>query len=515
MRGHPITRAILVLHRYLGVAVGLLMTIWCLSGFVMMYQAYPTLTNEERLSGLEPLNLAACCDVSKIRLSDDKPISAFRVEMMGPDPVLRLSPERTRGAQAERRGRGGGEAYNLRTGERVQALTDAQVFDIARRHAVNTGIAGQPRSLGVVDTDQWTIQTARRNKPVHHFRFDDPKATEIYVSGSSGEVFQQTTRRERVLAWLGVIPHWIYPTVLRENGPLWTQVVIWTSVVGTFLTATGLYVGISRFKKRKNGRWSPFRGWWYWHHMIGLVFGVLTLTWVFSGLMTMNPWGLLEGARSPVSRQFVSTASWGEVRAFLAAAPAAELPGDLRQLKATPFGDRLFISAIDADGEAVRLDAAGRRAPLREAEVARLVHGLGVPVAEFALMTREDEYHYSHHRQVELPVYRAILGDADRTRLYISARDGNLIRAMGPEARQSRWVRNGLHGLDFAVLRSRPLWYVAVGLLLAGVTAVCITGFWMSLQRVGRDASSARSWLGRLVRSRPAAGTAGKPSPTA
>jgi hypothetical protein len=32
----------------------------------------------------------------------------------------------------------------------------------------------------------------------------------------------------------------------------------------------------------KGGKLSPYRGWLYWHHMTGLVFGVLTLTWVFS-----------------------------------------------------------------------------------------------------------------------------------------------------------------------------------------------------------------------------------------
>ena len=35
----------------------------------------------------------------------------------------------------------------------------------------------------------------------------------------------------------------------------------------------------------------------------GLVFGLVTLTWVFSGLLSMNPWGVLdvEGAAVPLS----------------------------------------------------------------------------------------------------------------------------------------------------------------------------------------------------------------------
>jgi len=31
-----------------------------------------------------------------------------------------------------------------------------------------------------------------------------------------------------------------------------------------------------------------------WHHWTGLVFGILTLTWLFSGLLSLNPWGTLE-----------------------------------------------------------------------------------------------------------------------------------------------------------------------------------------------------------------------------
>ena len=29
-----------------------------------------------------------------------------------------------------------------------------------------------------------------------------------------------------------------------------------------------------------------------WHHLSGLLFAVVTITWIFSGLMSMNPWKL-------------------------------------------------------------------------------------------------------------------------------------------------------------------------------------------------------------------------------
>ena len=40
-----------ILHRYLGVVVGLIMLMWCLSGFVMMYQSFPDTTQDEVYAG--------------------------------------------------------------------------------------------------------------------------------------------------------------------------------------------------------------------------------------------------------------------------------------------------------------------------------------------------------------------------------------------------------------------------------------------------------------------------------
>ena len=35
-----------------------------------------------------------------------------------------------------------------------------------------------------------------------------------------------------------------------------------------------------------------------WHHLSGLLFAVVTITWIFSGLMSMNPWKLFASARA-------------------------------------------------------------------------------------------------------------------------------------------------------------------------------------------------------------------------
>jgi uncharacterized iron-regulated membrane protein len=481
-------RVVLWLHRYLAVAVGLLMTLWCLSGFVMMVQSYPSLTDAERRAGLAPLDSTACCaGAAELPFADDALAPAqWRVERLLGRAVLRV-------------GSATAGTFDLATGERIGELSLEDVRLVAAEHGRRHGF-GEPRRVEPIDIDQWTMQTAQRYRPAYRVEFADDAGTQVYVSGASGEVFQDTSRRERVLSWIGAIPHWLYPTALRRNGALWSEVVISTSLLGTFLAATGLYVGIVRLRRGRDGRLgSPFRGWWYWHHVSGLVFGVLTLTWVFSGLLTMSPWGVLEGTGA---RDYLAAArgvtTWREVKQLLANLPRAFADDRFVQVSAAVLGDRLYAVAVDGDGNRLRLDRAGALAPLEAAEIDAAVARIDVPIADARLLEREDSYHYAHKNEAELPIYRVILDDAERTRLYVSPTTG-AIRGVDATARASRWLRFGLHDLDFAGLRVRPVWYVAVGALLLGVTLTCAIGTWLALKRLRRDMRSASRRWRRLV----------------
>ena len=54
-------RLLILIHRYLGIAFGIIVALWCLSGFVMMYVQYPSLTESEYLAGLPELATGNCC----------------------------------------------------------------------------------------------------------------------------------------------------------------------------------------------------------------------------------------------------------------------------------------------------------------------------------------------------------------------------------------------------------------------------------------------------------------------
>src|SRR5262245_21743388 len=73
-------RALVILHRYLGIAVGLLMAVWFVSGIVMMYVGFPRLTETERVRALAPIPWQACCQFGEQLLADDQPILRAQLE---------------------------------------------------------------------------------------------------------------------------------------------------------------------------------------------------------------------------------------------------------------------------------------------------------------------------------------------------------------------------------------------------------------------------------------------------
>lgn len=476
------------LHRWLGVAMGLLMLVWCLSGFVMLYVLYPQFDDGRdgsgRLGALPELRVAAP------RLPDaagvaQQPVDVT-VEMLDTIPVLRV------------RGTIGPEsAYALDTGQPMGGIDAGRASAIAATYLTRLGLAAVPQPPVQLLRDQWTVSGAFDvDRPLWRVALGDAAGTMLYVSGSSGRIVQRTVRTQRFWNWLGAVPHWLYFTSLRSDPATWSAIVVWTSLAGAVLAALGLYVGVRQlWHARRGGRYSPYRGFLWWHHLPALAFGVLVLTWVFSGLASMQPWGWFEGSGGdPRPRVRGAPPSWPAVSASLSRVLDGVPPGTV-QLAMSPFDGRIAWLATRSDGHRVRLDEAGQRAPFAPRDAARAAELLGAAAPE--RLTHEDDFHYSGPggRVAQLPVWRAIAADGSRTRFYLDEVSGEVLSMHAPAERAYRWWHVGLHRLDFSgALRSRPLWDVVMWLGLAGATFVCATGAWLGVLRL----------LGRPWRDRPA-----------
>lgn len=460
-----------LLHRWIGIALALLMLLWTLSGIVMMYVSFPETTREERLAGLAPLELGGCC--ATFRLPLDK-IEGATAEMLDGAPILRWTDEQ--GTHVA----GIGTAppmIDQATAQRIAAGHMRQAFGEARSADVQS-----------IDRDQWTVYGRfRDHQPLWKASFADSKGTVLYVSGKTGEIVQDTTAHERFWNWLGAVPHWLYFTALRENTPLWSNVVIYASLLGTFLTVTGIYIGIRMYGRGK--RKSPFRGIALWHHWTGLIFGLVTLTWVFSGFASMQPWGWLEGDGPGPDRAAVAgrPLSGGDA-AMLVQALSAHPHSDVVSAEVIVQGGMPVALLARADGQRLRASLPDLApAPLTAANLAAIAGaaGHGAPVASQGLITEGDAYYYSHHSTpAVLPAWRVIYGDAEHTRVYLDPRTGEVVEYVDAGSRQFRWWHSGLHRLDFRGLDARPLWDVVMWVLLIGVALCCALGAWMGWRRL-------------------------------
>lgn len=494
-------RPVLVLHRWMGVVIGAVMTLWCLTGFVMFYVDYPRLLPAEQLRGLSSLQLPVAGDWAKISLPPETALASARVEMVAGRPVLRVVPEKGDG-RAIWQMHASPQSYDLRSGKAFSALSNDDLARIAVEFGRNSGISGPPAAITPIRMDQWTVQAFRANSPLYRIDYGDAAGSEAYIAGRTGEVVQETTRFERFWGWLGAVPHWLYPTVLRQDPAAWSQTVIWTSLTGCFLTITGIWVGISRLKRRKDGKiGSPYRGLWWWHHMAGLVFGLFTLTWVGSGLLSMNPGGVFDSETGFAERQRLAGAmKWADMRGALA--NLRSLPPGTVRVESAPLGGRMALIAITADGRMVRIDSQGRPEPLTRTELAAALRN-GPRLASLDLLRQGDAYYYAHKEPVRMPVWRAVLADGRPTRLYIDVRSGALIRAVDGAGRAERWLWNAPHSFDLPGLRERPWRDLVILPLLAAVTMVCATGTWMGARRLVRDVRRVRRWLSRRFASQP------------
>ena len=132
--------------------------------------------------------------------------------------------------------------------------------------------------------------------PLHRIAVDDAAGTRLYVTESGGEVVLKTTASGRFWGWTGAVLHWLYFTPLRRNAALWNEVIVWSSIAGTVMCIVGIAWGLWRlaplrgYRLRDHRQWSPYAGWMRWHHYAGLIFGIVTTTWIFSGLLSMDPW---------------------------------------------------------------------------------------------------------------------------------------------------------------------------------------------------------------------------------
>jgi hypothetical protein len=507
-------RPLIYTHRWLGIAGGLVFIAWFASGIVMMYARMPELTDEERLARLAPIELtharvsiaeaarnAAACGTG------GRACDRVRIAMLGDRLVYRVQS------------RGAWTTIFADTGEPFRGLTADQALDLARRFAPECASTLRYDAL-ITEPDQWTLSgDARRGLPLHRIALGDSDGSEIYISNRTGDFVMKTTSAARRWAYAGAVLHWIYFTPLRKHGELWTQVIICGSLVGGVMCLTGLFWGVfrfspsARFRLQREHSHTPYAGFMRWHHYAGLIVGLASFTWVFSGMLSMDPIPSIPGTGPTRDQRDAISGGPLRLEAMTIDRVRTEV-GDVvvggperaaRRVPGAPPSPASGAQPLPASGaQPSPVSVAQPFTAAREVEIAQfrgepflIAHDAPVrfdrdtliaaaraampntEIADTAWLDAYDAYYYDRSGALSLPVLRVRYADPPRTWLYLDPRRGAIVRKEERLTRVNRWLYHGLHSLDFPFLYyRRPLWDIVVitlslgGLVLSAATLV-------------------------------------------
>ncbi len=441
----------------------LLFALWFASGIVMMYVEYPELTEKERLENLPSL------DLSKVSISPWEASKA--TEFANSVEQVKLTTVLDRPAYEFRSLNRYTQIIFADSGEPLSEINEAIALSAARGSGFTTQRAS-PRHEGLKEVDQWTLTASLdRHRPLHKIALQDEANTVLYVSSVTAQVVRDTNGAERFWNLLGSTIHWIYPTILRKNAALWNDVIVYLSLVGIVSVITGAIIGFMRLGVRKrfrNNRMTPYQGWMKWHHVGGLFTLVFVSTYIFSGLMSMGPWGVFD-SNTTLSEQVSRYAGNDILRLSTLSVPSSDITtANIKEIQWHQILGKTYFSIIESSdsrraffeieqsSDKDRLDFEIRNAIPQLLPESKLI--------SVELLTNEDDYYYSrHNRYRPLPVYRAKFDDLDNSWFHIDGTNGQVLNRVDNASRRERWLYNSLHSLDFQFLiQRRPLWDIVV-----------------------------------------------------
>ncbi|HLN25473.1 MAG TPA: PepSY domain-containing protein [Patescibacteria group bacterium] len=457
-------RLLYKVHRWAGVALALFMTIWILSGLVIVYASGTLPSRAQKLVHAETLSPQA----GWLSLGEAWQRSGGQATIVDAR-LLRIAGEPHWLVEDDR---GHRVAVSAIDGH-VQTFSGEQAQRIAQQWLSAESAASLP-AVTYLDTIDAT--SSLRNytdlKPFLRVAVDDGAGTELLISATSGEVLQAVSRVDRGLYLVGNWIHFFRPLDAIGAGDYRRDVLIWAVAIAAITSVTGMVIGWLRWKPGyfakptyPQGRTQPYRTFWLrWHFWTGLIGGSLAVLWTVSGYMVNNPWQWFSAATA--TRQELVRYQGADlpdvVKSWQPAALASAT--DAVELGWRRLGDKAVLLAYTRDGGRMPQAVDGAVTTFDEATLLAAAQRLGgkATISLLTLQRDYDNYYYPTHRQDSvdkpLPVLRVELSDAGHTHLYLDPQDGRLLLKQDASRRAYRWLFSALHNWDIGWLYTRPLW---------------------------------------------------------
>ncbi len=461
------------LHRWLGIVLCLLFAVWFASGAVLLFVPFPALDRAEAKSKAEPVPLGRVETAPRLALEGVPGAATLRlVGVLGKPVYVVGSPD-------------GDHAVSAETGAALPALTPAQAGAIASRF----GGSAVKSIVGPIRYDQWIVHQAFDHaRPMYRVSLADRQATQLYVSARTGEVVQKTRGYERAWNWPGAVVHWLYFTPLRRSFAAWDQTVWWVSLVGLGTTAVGIGLGVYRTAKKMGGKQpavSPFKGWLKWHHILGLCGGLVVLTWMFSGWLSMDHGRLFARSSTPEQRlsayegaplaQAMTQVDLGRLRAL----------GPVTSVRFGVVRDQLVVAGLGPSGARVLV---GDGSPLTRTPDTLVGAALqaaypGSQVSRPHVLAPDDFYAKAEGAPLGTESYQ--LTGAYEARIFVDPATGEIAAVVNRSRAAYDWVYYALHSFNFPGLLALPVLRAVIVLpLLALGFALCITSVVVGIRRL-------------------------------
>ena len=473
------------LHKLTGCLLCGLFFMWFASGIVMIHHSFPRASADKQLERQQPLPAELpSVETLVAALPDTMEVPSLSLLMLLDEPVFRIGSRETK-------------LVSARTLKPVEETRETTV-----RTWCDAPVA---RIDTLTKLDQWIpFGRNREELPIYKYHFDDPERHQLYISSKSGRVLQFTSHKERVWAWFGAIPHWVYFTWLRQEQQLWSNTVKWAAGIGCIMLILGFILAIRVAVKSKN-KVAPYKKKWYnWHYILGFVFGLFAITFAFSGMMSLAdmPEFLKKAPRDKSEQTQPGAGRRGgpgrqgnlhpdrytlDYRRALAACPGT------KTIAWNNYKGHPYYTLTLAPKQQVHIDASDslqvKRFTLTEEMVRREMQQQyrdSIPFTVERLEQFDKEYHFRKVTDNMLPVYRVIVDDYMHTRWYYNPVT-LAVRRIDDDTRTRNWLYHKLHTLDFKFLNDRPwLWNIVMYTLMIGGTALSVTGIVLSVKWVVR-----------------------------
>lgn len=479
-------------HRLLGVLLCVLCFSWCISGIVLIYHGYPRVGQDLRLPRQEALDSARLSSMQEMWQRLPKDVLNKNLSLNNPYGRPVFHHGRWRDVE---------DVYMDST-----YSLPADTYPLCEEHA---RLWCPDRRIVKVDTmhklDVWIpFGQLKRDLPVYAFFYDGPEHYRLYVSSRTGDILHFSSREQRLWAWVGAIPHWLYITSIRQDMQSWDALLYWSTLISMMMCIAGAFLGIRAYwlNRRRGFLRSPYKKPWFrWHHIMGFFFGIFLFTWLFSA------WAPMSSTFSNLFKQQKGkdTAFRPQMSARETAVPADAYKLDYRAAIAAVTREHGAVKDISWSryreiplykvrtvDETFTIDASADSARLfqiTEDMVYAAARELSGDTVRYTITKMEeyDNYYISRRKgRLPLPAYKVTMETENNDVYYYNLESENP-QHYDDNGRWRRWAFRGLHRLDFKFLVDRPvLWSVVMWTLLLGCAFVSLSGIVLSVKYIIR-----------------------------